>query len=492
MMSRGGQTQAVFLLAAAVVSLAAAVVRADLPAPPRRYSVDELRADLALARHALEELHPSLAWYTPEAELDRAFDSAAEAIRQPMTEDQFFELLQPIVVLVRCGHTYLSHSDAFEAWRDRQPTSFLPLGLWIDGQRLFVLSNGSSDATIAPGDELLEINGVAVPTILSKAKALIAADGYGESWKEVILNLARGGNLKRFLFHGLGLRPPFTLALRGRDGRRATKTVSRKPPGDGGSPPSDGAGAAPSHSFEVLANATALLTINRFDYDDAKTFDATIFKRLEDEKIQSLIIDLRANSGGNGDDALDLMSYLVERPFVMDGDAWAKVRHPESPTFARYLDPGTRKRLLDNNRFLRSEGGRHYFANPGMGRHEPSRQHRFAGAVYVLTSGLTFSSSALFVASLKVQRNVTLIGQETGGGRAGCTAGINHKLTLPQTRMTLHLPVFRIRSADPAPNQGRGVMPDHEIHYGWRDKAEGKDLEMDRALELIARAATAR
>jgi hypothetical protein len=32
------------------------------------------------------------------------------------------------------------------------------------------------------------------------------------------------------------------------------------------------------------------------------------------------------------------------------------------------------------------------------------------------------------------------------------------------------------------------VMPDHEVHYGWRDVAAGKDLELELALALIARA----
>jgi hypothetical protein len=225
------------------------------------FSVEELRDDLALVRRALDELHPSLTWYTPEAELERAFAAAAAGIRQPMTEGQFFELLQPVVVLVRCGHTYLETSRAFDDWRDRQPTSYLPFGVWADGERLFVLSNDSADPAIAPGDQLLAVNGIPAATIIARAKALIAADGAGETWKYVILNLSGGGNLKRFAFHSLGLREPFALVLLGRDGRQVTRSVTRKPAPDGGRP--SGPGAPPSRRFELLANATARLTINR-------------------------------------------------------------------------------------------------------------------------------------------------------------------------------------------------------------------------------------
>jgi C-terminal processing protease CtpA/Prc len=452
---------------------------------PPRYSVEELREDFTLVREALDELHPSLHWYTPAAELERAFDEAAEKLRQPMTEREFFAVVQPAVALVRCGHTRLETSAALEEWTDRQPAPYLPFRLWADAEKLYVLSNGSTDASIEPGDELTAINGVPAARLLAAAKQVISADGYNETWKYDQLNAFGGSQLKRFALHGLGIREPFALTLRRSDGRTLEKTVRRKPSPDGGashaSPPPD----PPARTFSVLPEAVGLLTIRGFSYSDAKAFHQGVFKELQDKKIQNLIIDLRENTGGNGDDADDLMAYLVDRPFQSAVESWAKVRHPESPSFARYLDPRTRKLFLDNNKYASTRGGRYYFANAGVGTLQPHRQHHFGGAVYLLTSGRTFSSAALFAASLKAQRTITVIGQETGGGQAGCTAGINQKLTLPHTRARLFLPVFRIRSGNPAPNRGRGLMPDHEIRYGWRDRVADKDLEVAKALELI-------
>jgi C-terminal processing protease CtpA/Prc len=481
---------ALVVLAAGLACVARAAAAAEQtrdPAP--RFSVAELREDFQLLRDALDELHPSLHWYTPELELARAFDDAAAQIGQPMTESEFYRAVQPAVAAIRCGHTFLSSSPAQDAWVDRQPATLLPFRLWIDGDKLYVLANQSNDATIQPGDQLLEINGVAASQIITKAKTLMVADGFNQTMKEAQLNALGGSHLKLFAFHGLGLREPFVVTVTRPDGTRSRLTVARKPnptrSPDAGVPAESSAGAAtPSRSFEVLDGGIARLTIKGFNEADASGFHRRIFEEIANKNIRHLIIDLRENSGGNGDDAEDLMTYLMDRPFHSYGRHWAKLRHPESPSFARHLDPATRKQLLDNNRYRRTQGGRFYFDGV-TGQRAPASQFRFAGAVYLLTSGRTFSSAALFAASLKAQRRITVIGQETGGGRAGCTAGINQRLTLPHTQMRLRIPVFRIESADPTPNQGHGLAPDEPIHYSWQDVAAGKDLEFLRALELI-------
>jgi hypothetical protein len=46
-------------------------------------------------------------------------------------------------------------------------------------------------------------------------------------------------------------------------------------------------------------------------------------------------------------------------------------------------------------------------------------------------------------------------------------------------------PLFRLTSARPAPNGGRGLLLDDDVRHDWRDKLTSRDLELDKALELI-------
>jgi hypothetical protein len=457
--------------------------------PARIHSIADLKRDFQLLRNALEEAHPSLTWYTPERELQAAFNVAAQALAGPdgpgMTERQFYNLLAPAVTLIRDGHTTLEMSLDHERWADSRPWTFLPFSLLIDRDRLFVLANRSTEPSIQPGDELVEINGREVVSLLAAARSRISPEGFGETWRDFQLEF---GGFKRFLAQNLGLTPPFFIDVLKRNGRNIKVTVSPLTAVEGApgmvaasGPPPPG----PDHSFRLLDGATALLTINGFRYPNPEKVHREIFQQLMDRRVEHLIIDLRENHGGNAELAVDLTRYLIDRPFRFFSASWAKLRHPEAPSFARHLDRKTSQLLIDHNRYRRREGARYYFDNDALGVHQPNCRHGFHGSVYLLTSGRTFSSASLLVASLKALRNVTVIGQETGGGEAGCSGGINQTLTLPHTRLRLRLPLFRLLSASTAPNRGRGVMPDYPIRYGWREKVAGRDLEMEKALELI-------
>jgi hypothetical protein len=463
-----------------------------------RVAVADMLEDVRLLREALDELHPGLHWYTPEVELTRAFDDAVAQIRAPLTEGELRAIVQPAVALIRCGHTYLLTSSAHDEWLDRQPAELLPFRLWVDGDRLHVLSNGSSDPSIQPGDQLEVVNGVPVREIIRRARALVSADGYQNTMKDIQLNYGGATYVRELTFHGLGLRPPYALRVVRPGGPTFATTVTRAPRRDGGAgdagaqpaPPAASPQPPPMRSFEILSPGVARLTLRGFVGSGAADFHRSTFAEIEARQIRHLILDLRENPGGNGDDADDLMKYLMDRPFITGREQWAKVRHPESPTFARHLDPRTKRLLLDNNRFRRSENGRHVFDYVGGRRHQPARAHRYGGALYLLVGGRTFSSAALLAVSLVTQRPVTVIGQETGGGQAGCSAGINHTLTLPRTGLRLRLPVFRLRSAHPGPNHGRGLVPDHVIQPTWQDIAARRDLELAKALALIAAGST--
>jgi C-terminal processing protease CtpA/Prc len=109
----------------------------------------------------------------------------------------------------------------------------------------------------------------------------------------------------------------------------------------------------------------------------------------------------------------------------------------------------------------------------------------FSGQVYVLTSGFTFSAGAILASLLKAHTNAVFIGQETGGGEAGCSGGLTSKVILPHTQLVINFPHFRMETNTKAPNTGRGVMPHYPIIYTAQYIASGRDLELEKVVELI-------
>ncbi|RZK45157.1 MAG: hypothetical protein EOO59_21325, partial [Hymenobacter sp.] len=115
----------ILLLALLLLGVGSRAV-AQAPAAPAydsttRYSVPQLRADLAYVRRALEEVHPALYWYTPQDSLNQVFARAEATLTHPLSEPAFWRQLQALVGQVHCGHTRVRHSAAYRAWFRRQP-----------------------------------------------------------------------------------------------------------------------------------------------------------------------------------------------------------------------------------------------------------------------------------------------------------------------------------------------------------------------------------
>lgn len=82
-----------------------------------------------------------------------------------------------------------------------------------------------------------------------------------------------------------------------------------------------------------------------------------------------------------------------------------------------------------------------------------------------------------------------LIGEETGSRIEGFAAGSTETIYLPHSRIKIDIPRYHIINllADADNITNRGLIPDHEIAYTIEDILADIDLEMNKALELIAK-----
>jgi C-terminal processing protease CtpA/Prc len=107
--------------------------------------------------------------------------------------------------------------------------------------------------------------------------------------------------------------------------------------------------------------------------------------------------------------------------------------------------------------------GLYHFGYFERHRFSPKKKNHFDGRTYILTSGYSFSATTLFINAVKGQPGVTVIGEETGGGAYGNSAWEIPTVVLPNTRIRLKLPLFRMVMDKNGPNNGRGIFPDVEV-----------------------------
>ena len=194
-----------------------------------------------------------------------------------------------------------------------------------------------------------------------------------------------------------------------------------------------------------------------------------------------MVIDLRNNGGGRSDASIKLMSYLLDSVYVV----YKQVDAPVSkPSFNKYL--GWKFIRLGVRYFASKRTPTGGLLNRATGKtHQPAKRNHFDGRVFVLTNGGSFSASAIFTSIVRQHGRVKTIGRETGGGRNGCNAFVSPMLTLPQTRIRVRMPMFKIVLEIPTLDIGRGVMPDYPVEFTFDDANKGRDLDMEKVLEIL-------
>ncbi len=226
---------------------------------------------------------------------------------------------------------------------------------------------------------------------------------------------------------------------------------------------------------------TAFIRLTSFSKGSLRKFFRQSFKTIEENKIQNVVIDVRENGGGNVDKTVLLTKYLKDTAFKIGDTIAAKNRNFEYKNYIKNWLPnwvmmqfGSTKMgdgLFHNRRYET-----HYF--------KPKTHHHFNGNIFLIQGGYTFSAATMFVSSLYHQKNVTIVGEETGGGFYGNSAMILPQIILPNTKLNIRLPLFKLVMDKNRP-KGRGIMPDILIPPSSDAIKRGIDLKMEKIKSLI-------
>ncbi|MEO8821009.1 MAG: hypothetical protein ABI374_09225, partial [Ginsengibacter sp.] len=76
-------------------------------------------------------------------------------------------------------------------------------------------------------------------------------------------------------------------------------------------------------------------------------------------------------------------------------------------------------------------------------------------------------------------------GEETGGGWYGNSGIMIPDITLPNTKIRVRLPFFRLVQYQHITVKGTGVFPDIYVGPNWRDILHGVDTKIQKVRELI-------
>jgi C-terminal processing protease CtpA/Prc len=99
-------------------------------------------------------------------------------------------------------------------------------------------------------------------------------------------------------------------------------------------------------------------------------------------------------------------------------------------------------------------------------------------------NGGSFSTAAEVITQLHNHRRAEFIGEEAGGAYDGNNAGTIARVTLPNTKLTLLVPLMSYYlSVSGGEDNSRGVKPNYPVEYSISDYQTNSDKEMAVALE---------
>jgi hypothetical protein len=472
------------------------VIIQEIPKKLKTVSFEKLNEDFEILKNAYIETHLGL-WYNSYVQFDSICAIQKSKIKDKMNALEFYQIIAPITAFTKEGHSNIQISDEISSYI-KQNGSYFPFLVKILDKKVYIVNDFGTLNT--KGLMVSKINGESISVILDKFLSIEPADGFNITSKYRWIETAFSKYYMRFIKQTKS----FNLELV--NPKTNEKVVYRNIPScnfkDFKILSEKNVSAIPNYSFKDAVTfkidtvlKTAVLTINSFNPDNYKdgrkgfkVFLENSFKVISEQKIKHLIVDIRKNEGGEQGMEDHLLSYLIDKEY-------AKYKYVEIPAFTfsflKYTDDNdleSQKNFEEDLRrdFYQTNDGRlldikdHY-------KGDSPNENNFKGAVYVLINGLTFSGGSEFAALAKNYTNAVFVGEETGGGYYGNTSGNFIHFTLPNSKLTGRIPLYKfvIQERENGIPFGHGVLPDYCIQPTIAEYLNGFDAELEFVKQLI-------
>ena len=497
------------LLLISTTSLAAcsSVKEYNLSITEKKHSVQALKQDVDLTHQILKDGHPGLYWYISKKQLDYKFDSLKNSINEPLTTNQFYQKLSPVVAAIKCGHTALRFPSVIQkdkVKREAIKNKVYPLNQFtyaVTDDKLVVINNKSKNKSIKTGTEILEIDGLAPKDIFNIVSTGFSYDGYN--------SLSRNKRIERNFaqLYRIYFSEQDSVAIKFKCDSTVTNTfiafydkkkdAEEKKKLDTAKKLVTAPVKKQKETLKYRGNKVnneyqldfkfldkdkdvAYLKIKSFSIPSANfsLFYKQVFDSISLSKSKNLVIDIRNNPGGTLNASLALFSYLTDKDFVylakpINNGGFSSDKYATGFKKIRYYLTS----FNDNGNIYEDEEGNFFSFMKG---YKPQKPHKnnYKGKVYVLINEFSFSASSLLSANLKGINRATFVGVETGGGANQCTAGRMPVVTLKNTKLDLRFGLNRMAPVYQQDLYGRGVFPDVEIQSTLDDRINNYDREL--------------
>jgi hypothetical protein len=454
----------------------------------------KLLQDLQTLHKVLEQNHPSMYWYTPKDSMDIYFSAALAAVKDSMSVWAFRTVVASYLANIKCGHTSVLFSPKLTKLYAAYKYPQFPLQLKVWKDSAVVIGNlYTKDSILKRGTIVTAINQLPIKPLVDSIYSIISTDGNSINFKSQVLTNNFSGWYKARFGNTDSL---YQISYIDSAGHAKTTSIAAyvppKPKKDSLSKSNVVSSKtktpkpAPIKKWTLLVDSTAntaFMNLSSFSGKGFRKFIRRSFRTIQNRGVKNLVIDLRSNGGGEIKNSTLLSQYISDHSFKIADSVVAKNRGIRKIPMSSYLDVmgyALAKVMISKKA---SDGGfhinryeKHYY--------QPVTKNHFDGHVYILQGGFTFSASTLFTSPLIKQKNVTIVGEETGGGYYGNSAILIPNIKLPHSKLLFRLPLYRMVMDKTRP-KGGGVIPNVLVEPSSYAIKLGVDNKLEAVKKMI-------
>lgn len=367
-----------------------------------KYSPDALLNELRFIQHQIYEVHAN-----PWTEIDRRrydleVDQIAASITDSLTRYAFLKSVKPLFSWLSDEHADIDVSDSLAM---AYGGNCLPFNLTEMEGHYFIDSLFLSQTELTKGIEILSIDGVAVKDLVKRCASY--ATGYPDQRYQKALSQFG------FLYHFMEEEGTQYAVKTGSGKEVLMPSVQRKTWDDFIYPSNyKRKDRVEERICYAKYGKTGYITAFSFSVkgeQEYKRFEQvidSIFKQINNDQIEELIIDVSNNPGGNSGVGNMLISYFYK----------GKIKSYQSTTKRsdEYLSL-LKKWGIENPDYERHQPGETIF-RPAVVSKTKRRRNFFKGKVYVVIGARTFSSAIMFATLIKDNNITPLIGEKPTNG----------------------------------------------------------------------------
>lgn len=460
------------------------------------YQKSDLLSDLESLKLELLKSHPNPFEFCDEKYFNKVYEASTYALDERTSLAEFSLIVANLLNVLRDSHTAIDYNQLQELLLTGSGY-YVPLRVErISEERLRILVRSDWEGKIAPGSELLSVNGMSKEELFKRAMSYACIEGDADEAKKSIAT--------SILMICAGLKKPYTakniirivefktgdtldVELKGYQRKEFYRERYRR--------------EVAEHPYPVQLEIDdehnlAVLKVSTFAPPGAGKYRKRIaesFGQIIEGNYGNLIIDMRNNGGGSS----ALVEYLYS---FLDT---AGYNTPSNVIGRNSVLASSRSRLMYSTLgdiitflfFSKNEdvqSFRHFSQLPLGGidtvyfnqpiRQLPSKVYK--GNCFVLINGLTASAAVDFTNAFKQRKRGIIVGQQCLGPVTG-TWGNPASFTLTHTGLRVSIATIRYNYDNSFRYERNAIMPDHWVDCNAEHLNTNTDSQLDFVINLL-------